>query len=157
MGNQTARDFFWFYFSSIFPAPPQVVRFSQSRGATGDEPQETMGRVQTAGEATSRPLSPSHFPLRAHFHRERDIWVRGSYFPMKVAGRNPRSHPPFNDSPVAIYLPSTPLIFLKSTTGAFILSSFLLFDFVITGILSACFSFFCSGCLFLCLLLPCCS
>ena len=24
-----------------------------------------------------RPLSPSRFPLRAHFHRERDVWVRG--------------------------------------------------------------------------------
>ena len=45
-----------------------------------------MGRVQTAGEATSRPWSPSHLPLCAHFHRQRDIWVRGSYFPMKVAG-----------------------------------------------------------------------
>ena len=45
-----------------------------------------MERVQTAGEVTSCPLSPSHLPLRAHFHRERDIWVRGSYFSMKVAG-----------------------------------------------------------------------
>ena len=31
-----------------------------------------MGRVQTAGEATSGPLSPSRRPLRAHFHRERE-------------------------------------------------------------------------------------
>ena len=30
-----------------------------------------------AGEATSRPLSPSRLPLRAHFHRKRDVWVRG--------------------------------------------------------------------------------
>ena len=37
----------------------------------------TMGRVQTAGEATSRPLSPSRLPFRAHFHRKRDVWVRG--------------------------------------------------------------------------------
>ena len=44
---------------------------------TGDEPQGTMGRVQTAGEATSRPLSPSRLPLRAHFHQKRDVWVRG--------------------------------------------------------------------------------
>ena len=43
---------------------------------TGDEPQGTMGRVQTAGEA--RPLSPSRLPLRAHFHQKRDVWVRGS-------------------------------------------------------------------------------
>ena len=34
-----------------------------------------MGRVQTAGEAASRPLSPSRLPLRAHFHRGRDVWV----------------------------------------------------------------------------------
>ena len=51
--------------------PPQALRFSHGRGeretrVTGDEPQGTMGRVQTAGEATSRPLSPSRLPLRAH-------------------------------------------------------------------------------------------
>ena len=45
---------------------------------TGDEPQGTMGRVQTAGEATSRPLSPSRLPLRTNFHQKRDVWVRGS-------------------------------------------------------------------------------
>ena len=44
-----------------------------------------MGRIQTAGKAMSRPMSPSHLPLCAHFHRERDIWVQGSYFSMKVA------------------------------------------------------------------------
>ena len=42
--------------------PPQALRFSHGRGeretrVTGDEPQGTMGRVQTA---------PSHLPLRAH-------------------------------------------------------------------------------------------
>ena len=37
-----------------------------------------MGSVRTAGEAPSRPLSPSRLPLRAHFHRERDVWVRAS-------------------------------------------------------------------------------
>ena len=49
------------------------------RQAAGDEPQGTVGRVQTAGEAPSRSLSPSRLPLRAHFHREgeRDVWVRG--------------------------------------------------------------------------------
>ena len=26
---------------------------------------------------TSRPLSPSRLPLRAHFHQKRDVWVRG--------------------------------------------------------------------------------
>ena len=53
--------------------PPQALRFSHRRGeretrVTGDEPQGTMGRVQTAGEAPSRPLSPSRLPLRAHFY-----------------------------------------------------------------------------------------
>ena len=57
--------------------PPQALRVSHGRGeretrVTGDEPQGTMGRVQTAGEAPSRPLSPSRLPMRAHFHRERE-------------------------------------------------------------------------------------
>ena len=26
---------------------------------------------------TSRPFSPSRLPLRAHFHRKRDVWVPG--------------------------------------------------------------------------------
>ena len=46
-----------------------------AKRVTGDEPQGTMGRVQTAGEATSRSLCPSRLPLRAHF--QRDVWVRG--------------------------------------------------------------------------------
>ena len=62
--------------------PPQALRFSHGRGeretrVTGDEPQGTMGRVQTAGEAC-RPLSPSRLPLRAHFHQKRDVWLGGS-------------------------------------------------------------------------------
>ena len=57
--------------------PPQALRFSHRRGeretrVTGDEPQGTMGRVQTAGEATSRPSSPFRLPLRAHFFIERE-------------------------------------------------------------------------------------
>ena len=63
--------------------PPQALRFSQGRGeretrVTGDEPQGTMGRVQTAVEAS---LCPSRLPLRAHFHQKRDVWVRGNYSP----------------------------------------------------------------------------
>ena len=38
-----------------------------------------MGRVQTRGLAPSRPLSPSRLPLRANFHRKRDVWVRGRF------------------------------------------------------------------------------
>ena len=55
---------------------------------TGDEPQGTMGRVQTAGEA--RPLSPSRLPLRAHFHQKRDVWVRGreKSLPTEADGMN---------------------------------------------------------------------
>ena len=44
---------------------------------TGDEPQGYMGRVQTAGEAPSRPLSSSRLPLRVHFHRERERETSG--------------------------------------------------------------------------------
>ena len=61
--------------------PPQALRFSHGRGepetSDCDEPQGTMGRVQTAGEAPSRPLSPSRLPLCTHFHQKRDVWVRG--------------------------------------------------------------------------------
>jgi len=46
---------------------------ASAKRVSGDEPQGTMGRVQTAGEATSRPLSPSPLPLRAHFHQKRDV------------------------------------------------------------------------------------
>ena len=69
--------------------PPQALRFSYRRGerkmrVTGDEPQGTMGRIQMAGEALSRPLSPSRLPLHARFHRERDVWVRESNKGLKV-------------------------------------------------------------------------
>ena len=42
-----------------YQPPPQALRFSHGRGeretrVTGDEPQGTMGRVQTAGEAPAR-------------------------------------------------------------------------------------------------------
>ena len=46
--------------------PPQALRFSQG----GDEPQGTMGRVQTASDA--RSLLPAFLCAR-----ERDVWVRG--------------------------------------------------------------------------------
>ena len=59
----------------ISQPPPQEE--ASPKQVTGAEPQETMGRVQTAGEAPSRPLSPSRLPLRAHFHQKRDVWVRG--------------------------------------------------------------------------------
>ena len=52
---------------------------------SGEEPRGTMGRVQTAGEATSRPLSPSRLPLRAH--QKRDVWVRGSGWYIIVSGQ----------------------------------------------------------------------
>ena len=50
---------------------PRAPRFSH-----GDELQGIMAKVQTAGEA-SHPLSLSHLPLSANFHRKRDVWVRG--------------------------------------------------------------------------------
>ena len=48
---------------------------ASAKRVTGDEPQGTMGRVQTAGEAPSRPLSPSRLPLRARF-KERRLGTR---------------------------------------------------------------------------------
>ena len=50
-----------------------VFRMAEARAkrVTGDEPQGAMGRV---------PSSPSRLPLRAHFHQERDVWVRGRYY-----------------------------------------------------------------------------
>ena len=53
--------------------PPQALRFSHGRGeretrVTGEEPQGTMGRVQTAGEA--RCLRPAF--LYAHIFIERE-------------------------------------------------------------------------------------
>ena len=44
---------------------------ASAKRVTGDEPQGAMGRVQTPGEATSRPLSPSRLPLRARFKERR--------------------------------------------------------------------------------------
>ena len=80
MNRRTAQTGCRSHTSNIMPGqpPPQALRFSHRRReretrVTGDEPQGTMGRVQT-----SRPLSPSRLPLRAYFHRERDVWVRGS-------------------------------------------------------------------------------
>ena len=48
---------------------------ASAKRVTGDEPQGTMGRVQTTGEAPSRPLSPSRLPLRARF-KERRLGTR---------------------------------------------------------------------------------
>ena len=46
----------------------------EERRATGDEPQGTMGRVQTAGEARlARCLLPAFLCAR-----ERDVWIQGS-------------------------------------------------------------------------------
>ena len=60
-----------------YQPPPQALRFLHGRGeretrVTGDEPQGTMGRVQTAGEAPSRPLSPSF----ARTSKERRLGTR---------------------------------------------------------------------------------
>ena len=46
---------------------------ASAKPVTGDEPQGTMGRVQTAGEAHC--LLPAF--LCAHI--ERDVWVRGRF------------------------------------------------------------------------------
>ena len=53
-------------------------RCERERRVTGDKVQGTIGSVKKGGLAPSRPFSPSRLPLRANFHRERDVWVRGS-------------------------------------------------------------------------------
>ena len=47
-----------------------------AKRVTGDEPQGTMGRLRTAGEAPSLPLSPSRLPLRAHFNQKKRLGTR---------------------------------------------------------------------------------
>ena len=45
-------------------------------------------RRQAKRRLASRPLPPSRLPLRAHFHREKDVWVRssnGDVFKMRKA------------------------------------------------------------------------
>ena len=53
---------------------PQALRFSHRRGE-----RETRDWWWTAR------LSPSRLSLRAHFHRERDVWVRGRVRRTQVA------------------------------------------------------------------------
>ena len=48
------------------------ARNASDTRVTGCEAQETMGSRK------SRPFSPSRLPLRANFHRETHVWVRGS-------------------------------------------------------------------------------
>lgn len=52
---------------SIGVAPMVSLRGKRETRVNGNDSHGTMGR----------PLSPSRPPLRANFHRERDIWVRG--------------------------------------------------------------------------------
>ena len=67
--------------TGIYQPPPQTLRFSHGRGeretrVTGDEPQGTLGRVQT--------FFSSRLPLRVHFHRKRDVWVRGREYTLLI-------------------------------------------------------------------------
>ena len=62
--------------------PPQALRFSHGRGeretrVTGDEPQGTMGRVQTAGEVKAKPVVsfPPSF-ARTFSSKERRLGTR---------------------------------------------------------------------------------
>ena len=55
-------------------SPPQALCFSQARGATGDEPQGTMGRLQTAGVVSF----PPSFARTFHRERERRLGTRQS-------------------------------------------------------------------------------
>ena len=63
--------------------PPQALRFSHRRGeretrVTGDEPQGTMGRVQTAGEARlARCLLPAFLCAHIFIGRETSVYEAG--------------------------------------------------------------------------------
>ena len=53
--------------------PPQALRFSHCRG----ERETRVTWWWTArDDGKGRSLSPSRLPLRSHFYRERDVWVR---------------------------------------------------------------------------------
>ena len=61
--------------------PPQALRFSHGRGerktrVTGEEPQGTMGMVQTAGEA--RCLRPAFLCTRIFIERETSGYEAGN-------------------------------------------------------------------------------
>ena len=68
---------------------------ASAKRVTGDEPQGTMGRVQTAGEAPD--VSPVvSFPpsfARTFLSKKRDVWVRGRYRDQATKGLffNPRN------------------------------------------------------------------
>ena len=53
--------------------PPQALRFSQGKG------ERLVMNRKGPWEGYRRLASPSRLPLRAHFHRERDFWVRGRF------------------------------------------------------------------------------
>ena len=63
------------------PPPPQALRFSQGRG------ERLVMNRKGPWEGCRRRLSPSRLPLRAHFHRERDVWVRGRAECMSITKR----------------------------------------------------------------------
>ena len=66
----------------IHQPPPQALRFSLGRGErlvmNCKRPWEGY-RLQGGS-----PLSPSRLPLRAHFHRERDVWLPGSRYALHM-------------------------------------------------------------------------
>lgn len=68
---------FWVYtvFFQVFAlAPPQAVlcRTEAARNAVTNH--------RRPWKAERRKPSPSHLPLRAYFHVERLVWIRGRYF-----------------------------------------------------------------------------
>ena len=79
--NRSLIQWFWCrliyirYSVNISPhqPPPQGLCFSQGREATGDEPQGTMGRVQTAGVVSFPPSF-----ARTFSSRERGLGTRQS-------------------------------------------------------------------------------
>ena len=69
---------FFYYFSKTSQPPPQALCLGASDWwwTARDH-----GKSTDCRRSTSRPLSPSRLPFRAHFHRERDALVRGRKHP----------------------------------------------------------------------------
>ena len=71
------------YTDTDISASPSRASFSAGRGE-----RLVMNRRTGPWEGYRRqggsPLSPSRLPLRSHFHRKRDVWVRGSRYALHM-------------------------------------------------------------------------
>ena len=66
-------------FNTIDQPPTQALRVTSTKGdrATGDEREARGSTGSKKNSFHSLPLSRSLPPLRAHFFKRREVWVRG--------------------------------------------------------------------------------